>query len=199
MEINIFTDGSSLGNPGPGGYAAILQYKGREKIIKGGEVNTTNNRMEIRAIIEALKILKEKSKKIRVHSDSTLLISTMTKGWKKKENLDLWKKLEKLVMGQEIQWIWVKGHADHKENNRVDMLAVSEAKKMQKKMGGKNIPSKLLPFYCGRCEKPVSGILKRIGSGAIRVDCSHCGKFIKFAKQTKENLGRAVSAPGKLF
>lgn len=190
MDIDIFTDGSSLGNPGPGGYAAILRYGQKEKIVKGGEAHTTNNRMEIRAVIEALQNIKNKATPIRISSDSTLLVSTMTKGWKKKENLDLWKELEKLVKGRMIEWIWVKGHAGHKENNRVDMLAVSEAKKMQKKANVKNVLSKLLSFYCGKCEKPVSGILKKIASGAIRVDCEHCNKFIKFAKQTKEIIKR---------
>lgn len=194
MDIDIFTDGSSLGNPGPGGYAAILRYGGKEKIVKGGEAHTTNNRMEIRAVIEALKILKKTSEKIIIHADSTLVISTMAKGWKKKTNLDLWKKLETLATGRGIKWKWVKGHAGHKENNRCDKLAVSEARKIQKKIGTATKPvSTSLPFYCGKCEKPVLGILKKIASGAIRVDCNHCGKFIKFAKQTKEITTRIDS------
>lgn len=190
MGIDIFTDGSSLGNPGPGGYAAIIRYDGKEKILNGSEAHTTNNRMEMVAVIKALRILPKAVKKIRVHSDSKLVISTMTKGWKKKENIDLWKEIEKLTVGRNIEWKWVKGHADHKENNRCDMLAIFEARKIQKKIGTAKTTPKSSSFFCNRCEKPVLGVLARIASGAIRVDCEHCGKFIKFAKQTKEILKR---------
>ena len=132
--IEIFTDGSSLGNPGPGGFAAILKFGTTEKIVKGGEPNTTNNRMEMRAVIEALKTIKKHDIPITVYSDSSLVIRTMTDGWKKKMNLDLWAELADVSGGLTITWKWVRGHAGHPENTRVDKLAVSEAKKQKKSL-----------------------------------------------------------------
>lgn len=152
----IYTDGSCLGNPGPGGYAAIIQYgaKGeKEKIISGGESDTTNNRMEMTAVIEALhwvkkNILPEVSLRssseslpssrslslpsLTVVSDSKLLIETLTKGWKKKKNQDLWAALEEAQQGLRIVWSWVKGHATHAQNNRADEVAVKEAQRIKK-------------------------------------------------------------------
>ena|SRR3989338_6189843 len=130
-KIQIFTDGSSLGNPGPGGFAAIMRFNGREKIVKGGEPVTTNNRMEMRALIEAFKKIKDKTVPVEVYSDSTLLVSTMTKGWKRKKNQDLWADLDKLAEGLKIEWHWVRGHAGHPENTRADRIAVAEATKQQ--------------------------------------------------------------------
>ncbi len=132
--IEIFTDGSSLGNPGPGGFAAILKFGTTEKIVKGGEPNTTNNRMEMRAVIEALKTIKKHDIPITVYSDSSLVIRTMTDGWKKKMNLDLWAELADVSGGLTITWKWVRGHAGHPENTRVDKLAVGEAKKQKKSL-----------------------------------------------------------------
>ena len=130
-KIQIFTDGSSLGNPGPGGFAAIMRFNGREKIVKGGEPVTTNNRMEMRALIEAFKKIKDKTVPVEVYSDSTLLVSTMTKGWKRKKNQDLWADLDKLAEGLKIEGEGGGGHAGHPENTRADRIAVAEATKQQ--------------------------------------------------------------------
>ncbi len=215
MEIFVFTDGSNLGNPGPGGYAALLCFSDTKKeiVVKGGEMHTTNNRMEISAVIEAFKkiiSLKKAPKKISVFSDSTLVIKTMTHGWKKKENLDLWQKLYLLIdMLQKkhtaFSWHWVKGHASHPENEKCDRLAVAEAKKFQKKApksaaSSTALPSEsyALPFFCKLCGKAVNGKLSR-KANLIRVDCEHCGKFIKFAPHTKANLTRAKDTEMTLF
>ncbi|MEK7528201.1 MAG: ribonuclease H [Patescibacteria group bacterium] len=132
--IEIFTDGSSLGNHCQGVFAAILKFGTTEKILKVGEPNTTNNRMEMRAVIEALKTIKKHDIPITVYSDSSLVIRTMTDGWKKKMNLDLWAELADVSGGLTITWKWVRGHAGHPENTRVDKLAVGEAKKQKKSL-----------------------------------------------------------------
>ncbi|MCX7771226.1 MAG: ribonuclease HI [Proteobacteria bacterium] len=133
--VEIFTDGACTGNPGPGGWCAILRYKKHEKILSGFEQNTTNNKMELTAIIKALEIIKRPSK-IRVYSDSQYLIKGMTewlpnwikRGWKnsKKEevqNKELWVRLCELSEKHEIEWIWIKGHEGHPENEKCDKIA----------------------------------------------------------------------------
>ncbi|MCX8601417.1 MULTISPECIES: ribonuclease HI [unclassified Gilliamella] len=138
-KIEIYTDGSCLGNPGPGGYAAILKYKQTEKVLSEGYFNTTNNRMELLAAIVALEQLKQ-SCQIELYSDSQYLrngISNWIHGWKKNgwrtsnkkpvKNVDLWKRLDQLVQHHKINWIWVKGHAGHIENERCDILAKTQA------------------------------------------------------------------------
>lgn len=141
-EVTIYTDGACSGNPGPGGWAALLEYNESERLISGGAPNTTNNRMEITAAIEALRCLKRPCK-VFIHSDSALLVNTFNKGWienwqkkgwrkadkKPVENQDLWEKLLKEMKRHEITWIKVKGHADNDKNNRVDQAAVKESKK----------------------------------------------------------------------
>lgn len=133
MDIRIFTDGSSLGNPGPGGYCAIIKTPSRKIVVKGGEAHTTNNRMEMMAAIEALRHLRKnmpEHKTCAVYSDSSLLRHTVNKGWKKKKNLDLWKLLGELIKDfEEITWHWIKGHAGHPENTEADKVAVKEALK----------------------------------------------------------------------
>jgi ribonuclease HI len=130
MTTKIYTDGSCIGNPGPGGWA-FLMYEGEETIRKsGGEPYTTNNRMELLAVIKALKFTK--SKKIAIYSDSSWVVKTMTDNWKRKKNLDLWEKLTPLLTGKEISWNWVKGHAGHKENEDCDVRALKEAVKQEK-------------------------------------------------------------------
>lgn len=136
MEAFIFTDGSSLGNPGPGGFCAIIKMADKNQIVKGGNPHTTNNRMEMSAIIAALFWLHKNHPKIKcatITSDSNLLIQTLNLGWKRKKNLDLWEKLD-FLCGQfeKLRWKWVKGHAGHKENTEADKKAVQEAKKRQK-------------------------------------------------------------------
>ncbi len=143
-EIKIYTDGSSLGNPGPGGYAAILLYRNQRKVISGGFRHTTNNRMELTAVIEALKTVKPDSKhKIIVYTDSRLicdafnknwLTSWLKKGWKKSDNKtvlnkDLWQKLNELTSQRHIKFEWLKGHAGHPENEKCDELSKVEASK----------------------------------------------------------------------
>ena len=142
-EVEIFVDGACLGNPGPGGFAALLRARGREKVITGGEPQTTNNRMEIRAALEALKALKRPSR-VKIYTDSKYLLSGATDWlprWEKKgfrtakgkpvKNRDLWEELSRLLKVHEVDWIWIEGHTGHPENERCDKLARNEAKKWQ--------------------------------------------------------------------
>lgn len=134
-SLDIYTDGACSGNPGPGGWGAIMRSGGHEKEIWGGEPHTTNNRMELTAVIEALVCLK-RPVVARVHTDSQYVqkgISEWIHGWKKRgwltasrepvKNVDLWKALDEAVATHRIEWIWVKGHAGHPENERADALA----------------------------------------------------------------------------
>ena len=133
--VDIFTDGACSGNPGPGGWGAILRYNGIEKELAGGAAETTNNRMEMMAAIAALEALKRPAR-VRVHTDSIYLKDGITKwihawrakGWKTAnrkpvKNQDLWKRLEAALEPHEVEWFWVKGHAGHPENERADELA----------------------------------------------------------------------------
>ncbi|MEX2366864.1 MAG: ribonuclease HI [Pseudohongiellaceae bacterium] len=135
QTVNIFTDGACRGNPGPGGWGAVLQYGGEEKTLYGGQFKTTNNRMEMTAVIQALSVLKRPCR-IKLTTDSKYVIQGMTEwmpGWKKKNwrtaskkpvlNVDLWQELDKLASGHEIDWHWVKGHSGHRENELADALA----------------------------------------------------------------------------
>ena len=141
-KIEIYTDGACSGNPGPGGWGAVLRYKGIEKELSGGEQNTTNNRMELTAVIEALRALKEPCM-ITLYTDSKYvsdafnqgwIYSWMKKDWKKADgkpvlNRELWQQLYALWKQHDITLVWVKGHADNVYNNRCDALAVEESKK----------------------------------------------------------------------
>jgi ribonuclease HI len=140
-QVKIYTDGSCLGNPGRGGWGAILIYKEHQKKISGSEKETTNNRMELKAIIESLKILK-KSAKIVLHTDSKYAMDGITKwifSWKKNgwrtanrklvKNSDLWQELDLEVVKHQIEWVWVKGHAGNHFNEIVDELARKAAEK----------------------------------------------------------------------
>ncbi len=133
--IEIFTDGACRGNPGPGGWGALLRYGTREKELYGGERDTTNNRMEMTAVVEAVSALKAPSV-LRITTDSTYVLKGITEwlpGWKKKnwktaagkpvKNVDLWQKLDEQLAAHDVEWKWVKGHAGHTENERVDALA----------------------------------------------------------------------------
>jgi len=140
-EVIIYTDGACSGNPGPGGWGALLRYQEQEKELSGGEPHTTNNRMEMMAVIQAIKAIK-KPCVLKIHSDSALIINAMTKGWieswqskgwkkadkKPVENQDLWLDLLEVMQGHEVEWIKVKGHAGIPDNERVDQLAVEAAK-----------------------------------------------------------------------
>ena len=133
--IDVYTDGACKGNPGPGGWGVLLRWNGHEKELFGGEPNTTNNRMELRAVIEALAALKRDSS-VRLHTDSKYVLDGITswihnwkkRGWKtagKKpvKNVDLWQQLDDLALQYTITWVWVKGHAGHEGNERADELA----------------------------------------------------------------------------
>lgn len=142
--VEMFTDGACSGNPGPGGWGTILRYKGTEKELSGGEANTTNNRMELTAVIEGLSALKE-SCKVTITSDSKYVIDAITLGWAKKWkangwkrgknqpalNPDLWDKLLSLLDRHEVTFCWIKGHAGHAENERCDKMAVAQSQKFK--------------------------------------------------------------------
>ena len=133
--VEIYTDGACSGNPGPGGWGALMLYGDNEKEITGGEFETTNNRMELTAAIEALRALKRPCR-VELHTDSTYVKDGITKwieGWKAKgwkttakkpvKNEDLWRALEEVSARHDVTWKWVKGHAGHPENERADELA----------------------------------------------------------------------------
>ena len=128
--VEIFTDGACSGNPGPGGWGALLRYGGTEKELCGGEARTTNNRMELMAAIRALEALKRPVEVI-VHTDSAYLKDGITRwihGWKTAarkpvKNVDLWQRLDAALARHRVEWRWVKGHAGHPENERADALA----------------------------------------------------------------------------
>lgn len=140
--VTIYTDGACSGNPGPGGWGAILSYNGREKELSGGERQTTNNRMELTAVISALEALREPCA-VELYSDSKYVIDALSKGWaeswRKKNwiksdkkpalNPDLWERLLDLTAVHTMRYHWVKGHADNEYNNRCDALAVAERDK----------------------------------------------------------------------
>lgn len=143
-SVEIFTDGACSGNPGPGGWGAVLRYNGREKELSGGEMNTTNNRMELTAVIEALSCLKEPCK-VTLTTDSKYVSDGINQGWaaswqqngwrkadkKPALNPDLWQKLLDLLKTHDVTIVWVKGHAGHPENERCDQLAVAFYKQLQ--------------------------------------------------------------------
>jgi ribonuclease HI len=142
-SVEIYTDGACSGNPGPGGWAAILIYNGRERIASGGEQATTNNRMELTAAIQGLKLLNQQCN-VRLYSDSTYLVDALTKGWLERwrlnmwrtankddvKNRDLWGQIAALHSWHDVEWLKVKGHADNEYNNRCDALARAEIRKL---------------------------------------------------------------------
>ena len=125
-EIVIHTDGACRGNPGPGGWAAVIQQNGNQQIISGADRHTTNNRMEMTAVIKGLETV-DPSAKVLISSDSTYVVNTMTKGWKRKANHDLWEQLDRLVSGRDISWRWVRGHSGDPGNELADSAATREA------------------------------------------------------------------------
>jgi ribonuclease HI len=143
--VEVFTDGACSGNPGPGGWGAILRYRGVEKELHGGEAPTTNNRMEMMAAIQALEALK-RPMVVEIHTDSRYLIDGITRylpRWKQNswrtadkkpvKNVDLWQRLDQAIKPHQVGWHWVKGHAGHPENERADELArrgIKEARKV---------------------------------------------------------------------
>ncbi len=141
-SVEIFTDGACSGNPGAGGYGAIVRYKGISKEISGGESSTTNNRMELLAVVEALLLLKEPCN-VTLTSDSSYVVNAINKGWlnswvknnwkradkKPVKNVDLWQKLLPLLELHRVSFVWVKGHNGHPENERCDLLATTQRDK----------------------------------------------------------------------
>ena len=140
--VTLYTDGACSGNPGPGGWGAILEFNGAEKELSGGEKSTTNNRMELTAVIAGLSALKEPCI-VELYSDSKYVIDGLSKGWaeswqkngwKKADkkpalNPDLWERLLELTRVHTLHYHWVKGHAENEKNNRCDQMAVAESKK----------------------------------------------------------------------
>ena len=124
--ITIYTDGACLGNPGPGGWGAVITGDGRKRSVHGSDPHTTNNRMEIMAVVEGLRTIPDKSE-VAVFSDSTYVINTMTKNWKRRKNKDLWDLLDQEVTSRDISWHWVKGHSGDLLNEEADRLAYGEA------------------------------------------------------------------------
>lgn len=141
-KVILYTDGACSGNPGPGGYAAILIYNGVEKEISGGEKNTTNNKMEMMAVIKGLEMLKEACE-VSVYSDSAYVVNSIEKGWvyswkknnwkkadkKEVKNIELWERMLELMNIHKVSFLKVKGHSADELNNRCDRLAVSEREK----------------------------------------------------------------------
>jgi len=142
-KVTVYTDGACSGNPGPGGWGVILMYGSAKKELSGGEASTTNNRMELIAVIEALGALREPCL-VELHTDSQYVANAInlgwleswkTKGWKRKggevKNLDLWVKLVSLIETHKVKFVWVKGHAENEFNNRCDELAVEESRRQR--------------------------------------------------------------------
>jgi ribonuclease HI len=146
--IDIFTDGACSGNPGPGGWAAILRFGDKEKELSGGEAATTNNRMEMMAVIQGLKALKKNSA-VTIHTDSRYVMdgaSQWLKNWKARgwktadrkpvKNEDLWRALDAAMDGHQIKWVWVRGHSGHVENERADAIAREAIRQLRESMIG---------------------------------------------------------------
>lgn len=143
-EVEIYTDGACSGNPGPGGYGVVLKYKEHVKELSGGCESTTNNRMELLAVIKGLEALKRPCK-VTLYSDSKYIVDAMNKGWVKRwqaqgwmrgknapaKNADLWKRILELSSKHKVTWVWVKGHADNEFNNRCDRLAVEATNRIK--------------------------------------------------------------------
>ena len=141
--ILMFTDGAAKGNPGPGGYGTILRYGNKEKELSDGFRNTTNNRMELLAVIAGLEAIKKPGWKVKVISDSKYVVDSVTKGWLKswvvkdfkgKKNRDLWERYLRASAVHDVHFQWVKGHAGHPENERCDALAVKAAESSELKI-----------------------------------------------------------------
>ena len=126
--IYLYTDGAASGNPGPGGYGAVLRCGELYKELSGGFALTTNNRMELLALIKGLEAIRWKGAQVKVFSDSTYVVNTITKGWKRKKNQDLWSRYDSLAPDFDLSFTWVKGHAGHPENERCGALAVNAYK-----------------------------------------------------------------------
>jgi len=211
-KIVIYTDGSCLNNPGRGGYGVIIKRLNDEIVLSGGEPNTTNNRMEMKAILEAVKWCNENvhDESVSLYSDSSYVLNSIQEGWKRKANVDIWAEIDKALAemnkrGITIKWNWVKGHAGNELNERVDRIAVKESENQPfvdvkpsfetigaaAKTGLSGIQTQG-KYNCKKCGKNVNGVLSLMpDSKMIRVDCDNCGNYIMFAEQTAANLQQA--------
>ena len=135
-NVEIYTDGACTGNPGKGGFGAVLIYNGNEKQISQGYRKTTNNRMELLAVIVGLEAIKRERAQVNVYSDSSYVVNAITQGWldkwlvkglHKQKNADLWERFYKIFKKHNVRFFWIKGHAGHPENERCDKLAVEAA------------------------------------------------------------------------
>ena len=122
--IYLYTDGAASGNPGPGGYGVVLVCGTLRKELSGGFSRTTNNRMELLAVIKGLEAIRWQGAEVEVWSDSQYVVNTITQGWKRKKNGDLWERYDAIARGFKLKFHWLKGHAGHPENERCDRLAV---------------------------------------------------------------------------
>jgi ribonuclease HI len=138
-RVNIYTDGSSLGNPGPGGYGVVMEWVGNSffKEFSQGFIMTTNNRMELMAVIVGLESLKKTSMEVVIYSDSKYVVDAVEKKWlfawekkkfKDKKNIDLWRRFLDIFRKHKVKFIWIKGHSNQQQNERCDVLAVTSAK-----------------------------------------------------------------------
>ena len=152
--IEIYTDGSCDGNPGRGGWAAIVVEDGRQRVLRGGERHTTNNRMEITAAIKGLEAVPAGAD-VTVTSDSEYVIKTMTRNWKRNANTDLWPRLDDLVASRRVRWEWVRGHTGHPFNELADRTAKEEAGLA--KRGEDNLPHPFGPTQAGQRPSPLAG------------------------------------------
>ena len=141
LPIELYTDGSSRGNPGPGGYGVVLRSGKHYKELSGGEPRTTNNRMELMAVIVGLEALLKPNSEVTVYSDSSYVVNAVSKGWlfdwerkqfDKKANPDLWQRFLQVYRRHRVRFVWIKGHAGHPENERCDQLAVEAATRFMK-------------------------------------------------------------------
>lgn len=220
-KLQIYTDGSCLGNPGAGGWGYAIISPAGELLTKlaGAENPTTNNRMELKAMIEALRFVADKNPQAEIEliSDSRLLINTLTKNWKKNANQDLWLELDQQLskLARRPHFAWTKAHVGHKWNELVDDLARGAAIKGKSGYKSRAVPPKTFEsppvqqsfqpafelntdqnelrtllsetkFTCGKCGTTTAGILSRkTPNGPIRVDCSNCKAYVKFARQER--------------
>jgi ribonuclease HI len=160
-NVTIYSDGACEGNPGPGGWAAVLRYGQVQKEFSGGEIATTNNRMELKAAIEGLKLLKQ-SCAVQFHTDSeylkngitTWIVAWKRKQWRKVKNADLWQELDKEASRHKVTWNWVRGHAGDPLNERCDRLAVGEIEKIKKSIPKETLAKALEEFKLKHYSKP---------------------------------------------
>jgi len=187
--IEIYTDGACSVNPGIGGWGAVLIYEsGVEKEIYGSEIETTNNRMEITAVIKSLEELGDEQD-IKIYSDSTYVINTITKNWKRNANNDLWDILDKLLSDKKVEWQWVKGHSGNKYNEIADKLAVNAINELKK-----NNSSELSHLDDDGSIKMVDVSEKQITSRVAVVS----GKVV-MKKETLEIIKKGELAKGDIF